>query len=156
MKFYHSSKLHIKKGSRIEIGKRVSIYQGVSIYMESTSSRLSIGNNTFINRRSEIVCMSDIHIGNNCAISWDVKIMDTDYHYINDKSNTKAVYIGDNVWIGMSSLILKGVHIGDGAVIGAGAVVTRDVPPNTIVAGNPARVVKEDIFWSLHKLDNHL
>lgn len=155
-KFYHSSRLYVKKGCRIEIGKRVSIYQGVSIYMESASSHLSIGNNTFINRRSEIVCMNDIHIGNNCAISWDVKIMDTDYHYINNKSNTKAIYIGDNVWIGMSSLILKGVHVGNGAVIGARSVVTRDVPPYAVVAGNPARVVKEDISWNLHKLDNHL
>jgi len=56
---------------------------------------------------------------------------------------TRPVAIGRNVWVGAKAVILPGVHIGDNAVVGAGAVVTRDVPPYTVVAGVPARVIKE-------------
>ena len=88
--------------------------------------------------------------GNRCAIWWDVTIMDNDFHYIDDNDNTKPVYIGDDVWIGCHSLVLKGVHIGDGAVIAAGSVVTKDVPSCSVVGGNPAKIIKRDVRWSLH------
>ena len=57
--------------------------------------------------------------------------------------NDKRVIIGKNVWIGMNSLILKNVTIGDNSIIGAGSVVVKDVPKNTIAAGNPAKVIKD-------------
>ena len=60
---------------------------------------------------------------------------------------TKPIEIGDHVWIGLRAIILKGVKIGNGSVIAAGAVVTRDVPPYSLVAGVPARVIKENIYW---------
>ena len=59
----------------------------------------------------------------------------------------KPVVIGDRVWIGQGAVILKGVTIGNGAIIAAGSVVTKDVPPNTMVAGNPAVVKKENVKW---------
>ena len=57
------------------------------------------------------------------------------------------ITIGENVWIGCRALILKGVTIGDGAVVAAGAVVTKDVPANCVVAGNPAKIIKENVVW---------
>lgn len=59
------------------------------------------------------------------------------------------IEIGENVWIGYHCQILKGVKIGNGAIVGSGSVVTHDVPANSIVVGNPARVVKENVTWRL-------
>jgi len=76
-----------------------------------------------------------------------VYITDSDWHGIYDRtdrdSEVKPVHIGDNVWLGDHSMVLKGVTIGENSVVAAGAVVTRDVPPNVVVAGSPATVVKE-------------
>lgn len=106
----------------------------------------------YINSGAQIRCMDHITIGNQCAIARNVIIMDFDAHkiyYSDGRSNklTAPVWIGNHVWIGVGATILKGVTIGDNAIVGAGAVVTKDVPPNVIVAGNPARVIKENIEW---------
>ena len=59
------------------------------------------------------------------------------------------VIIKDNAWIGMSAIILKGVTVGEGAIVAAGSVVTKDVPPHTIVAGVPAKVIKKDVYYTI-------
>ena len=93
-----------------------------------------------------------MQIGNHCLIAGGVRIADFDGHPLGaDERRAGATFaaetvlpviIGDDVWIGHGAVILKGVNIGDRAVIGARAVVTRDVPADTVVAGNPARVIK--------------
>lgn len=69
-------------GTQIEISDRVRLYKQVEIYMDATGAKLIIGKNTFLNRRTEICCRDQVVIGDNCAISWDVVITDTDYHNI--------------------------------------------------------------------------
>ena len=87
-----------------------------------------------------------IVIGDACMIAHGVYISDADWHGIYDRAepvgNTKPVVLEDNVWIGDSAIICKGVTIGENSIIGAGAVVTKNVPPNSIFAGNPAKLVK--------------
>ena len=92
-----------------------------------------------------------IRIGRRALIGPDCIITDSDFHvpwpperrWIYTTTERDAdVWIGDLVWIGARSMILKGVKIGDHAIVAAGSVVTHDVPPNALVAGNPARVVK--------------
>lgn len=100
-----------------------------------------------------IVATKKIVIGNNVMIGGGVTIIDSDFHSMdyndwftdNDalKAKSLPVIIEDNVFIGMNSIILKGVHIGKGAVIGAGCVVTKDVPENCIAGGNPCVVIKK-------------
>lgn len=80
----------------------------------------------------------------------NVIIRDSDSHRITNEpsySVRKPIVIGDDVWIGMNVIILKGVKIGTGAIIAAGAVVTKEVPPYTLVAGVPAKVIKENVSW---------
>ncbi len=128
----------------------VILYEGVGVRV-TEGAKLSIGDHTYINRSASIDCTQEITIGDYCAISDNVQILDSDFHPItyNGKTSTisKPVHIGNHVWIGRSAIILKGVTIGDGAIVGAGSVVTRDVPHGCLVAGNPARVIKENIEW---------
>ncbi len=105
---------------------------------------IRIGNGTYLNRNCEVVAGKSVTIGRDCKLARDVIIMDTDQHEVPGIGLIVApVSIGDRVWIGARALILKGVTIGDDAVVAAGSVVTRDVPPRTVVAGVPARVVRE-------------
>jgi acetyltransferase-like isoleucine patch superfamily enzyme len=98
------------------------------------------------------ICVAErIIIGNNVTVGANTTITDTDFHSLDLKQRrsessggrTAAIVIEDDVFIGMNCLILKGVRIGRGSVIGAGGVLTMDVPPHSIVAGNPATLVRE-------------
>ena len=97
----------------------------------------------------QIQCLKNIKIGENIVISRDVIIRDSDSHDILDGKHiqTKEIEIGNHVWIGLRVIILKGVKIGDGAIIGAGSIVTKDVPPNCLAIGIPAKVIKENVQW---------
>jgi acetyltransferase-like isoleucine patch superfamily enzyme len=106
---------------------------------------IEIGNNGFINDGVNICASKSIRIGHNVQIADMVYIYDTDFHPVCPNRPTKQspVCIGNNVWIGAHAIILAGSHIGDHSVIGAGSVVTGNIPAKSVVAGNPARVVKE-------------
>jgi acetyltransferase-like isoleucine patch superfamily enzyme len=100
-----------------------------------------------------------MRIGKNVMIAFGTTIMDYDGHPIFQTKEeeeqerdtyggtAKPITIEDNVWIGFKSTILKGVTIGAGSIVGAYSCVTKDVPPNCMVAGNPARIIKENISW---------
>ena len=113
---------------------------------------IHIGDNVGISG-STLRCSASISIGNNVMIGSGCLIADTDDHPLNAGQRqeehfyrhtvNRPIVIADDVFIGARSIILKGVTIGQGAVVGAGSVVTKDVPPFTIVAGNPAKVVKK-------------
>ncbi len=141
-----STILRIDKKSEFIVNGHASIYYGGDIILFE-NSKLTIGN-SFINSDCKIRCHKEINIGDRCAISHDVTIMDADAHSINGEKESKPVTIKDRVWIGTRATILKGVTVGEGAVIAAGSVVIKDVPNNTVVAGVPAKIVKKDIIWS--------
>ncbi len=119
-----------------------ALWSGVRIDV-ARGARLDIGHGTYLNRNTLVVCHREITIGRDCMISWDVVILDSDEHERPGINGASApVRIGDRVWIGCRTIVLKGVTIGDGAVIGAGSVVTRDIPAYSLAVGQPARVVR--------------
>jgi acetyltransferase-like isoleucine patch superfamily enzyme len=129
------------RGGRIDIGA-CGLFRGVRLECW-TGATLAIGDGTYLNRNTEIVAAKSVRIGRDCKIARDVIIMDTDQHALpGGELIARSVEVGDRVWIGARAIILKGVTVGHDAVIAAGAIVTRDVPPHAVVAGNPARVVR--------------
>lgn len=110
---------------------------------EEKPAKIKIGKWTAIGERTEIHARQSVTIGNECRISWDVVILDRDYHgWGNNPEVVKPVVIEDHAWLGCKSTILKGVTVGHHSIVGAGAVVFQDVPPYSIVSGNPAKVIK--------------
>jgi acetyltransferase-like isoleucine patch superfamily enzyme len=109
-----------------------------------SAGELHIGDRTFLNEGVQIVAASLIRIGPDCRIGDFAAIHDSDHHPVEQSATTRhaPVTVGRNVWISRDAIVLPGVSIGDHAVIGAGAVVTADVPARTLVAGNPARVIR--------------
>jgi acetyltransferase-like isoleucine patch superfamily enzyme len=108
---------------------------------------ITIGDYVMISPGTRISACESIEIGNAVMMANGVYITDSDWHGLYDRtrrdSPARPVRIGDNAWLGDHSTVLKGVSIGENSVVAAGAVVTRDVPSNVVVAGNPAVVVKQ-------------
>ncbi len=109
--------------------------------------RIKIGDYCLICPGVRIGAATEIVIGDSCMMAQGSYITDSDWHGLYDRSQpvgqTAAVRIGNNVWIGDSAIVCKGVTIGDNSVIGAGSIVTKDIPPDVIAAGNPAVVIKK-------------
>lgn len=107
---------------------------------------IRIGDHVLISPGVRISAAQDITIGDNCMIASGAYITDSDWHGIYDRSlppdTAYPVRLENNVWIGDSAIICKGVTIGENSIVGAGAVVSSDIPANAIAVGNPARVVK--------------
>lgn len=134
--------VRIKNHGGTIICENVAFFPGVRLEC-FPGARISLGNGTYLNRNTEIIAAEEVAIGRDCLISWDVLIMDTNQHGIwGEPPIARPVIIGSHVWIGARAVILPGVTIGDYAIVGAAAVVTKDVPPRTAVAGNPARPIR--------------
>lgn len=130
----------------INIGYKVaiwSVFERTKLLVHSGAT-LTIGDHSRING-VHIAVLKEVRIGRYVRIAPYTIILDGDFHDIYDHYKEGAnspVIIGDHVWIATRVIILKGVHIGEGSVVAAGSLVTRDVPPYSVVAGVPAKVIK--------------
>jgi acetyltransferase-like isoleucine patch superfamily enzyme len=142
------SLLDMKSGSRLIIQGRFDSGPGTKICL-SPGGSLTLGNDSRVAGATEICVAESVRIGARTTIAWDVLIIDSDIHAIGPDFGPVSgpIDIGEHVWIGNGVKILKGVHIGDGSVIAAGSIVTRDIPPNALAAGVPARVVRTGVEW---------
>ncbi len=139
-------------GNAVRVGNYVNIIASnekkvrLSVWPKKVGEgRLVIGDYCLVCPGARISAALEIVIEDNCMIASDAYITDSDWHDIYNRitsGKTSPVLIKENAWIGDSAIVCKGVTIGENSIVGAGSVVTDDVPPNTIVAGNPAKVVK--------------
>ena len=160
-----SNTIDIGKGSRLKntqitmmgsnnhlIAEDGSKFDGpVHITLEGNST-LYIGRNSGLRGVTFVLKDANITVGRNCMFSYDILLRNTDSHKVLDSDGNvtnapRDIIIKDHVWLCERCTILKGVTIGQDSVVAYGAVVTKDCPPNSIVAGNPARVVKQDMNW---------
>jgi len=144
------SSVYIQKGVKflyprcITFKNDVSIGRNVTFFSESRDCKLIVGNNSQINRNCEVDFSGVLIIGDRVLISEGVVIMNHDHGL--DPFSIPIVlskHIEDNVWIGARAIVLPQVnHIGSNSIIAAGAIVTKNVPPNVIIGGNPAKIIR--------------
>jgi len=148
------------KKELITVGENTHILGELQVFAHG--GKVQVGNECYIGDHTRIWSTSLIKIGDRVLISHNVNIFDNQTHSISASDRNdhfKAIFstghpteidlgespvvIEDDVWIACSSIILRGVHIGKGSIVGAGSVVTKDIPPWTVVGGNPAKVIRE-------------
>lgn len=135
---------------------QTTIGRGCKINVEKDGT-LVLGDNFLVTGTSAIICEKEITFGDDCLLSWDILIMDTDCHHIYNDSNEKinfpkAINVGSHVWIGCRNTILKGVSIGDNNVIAANSTITHSLQEsNSIIGGNGkmAEVLKRNVTWHI-------
>jgi acetyltransferase-like isoleucine patch superfamily enzyme len=143
-------RIYFRAGGDVEFGDGVSLV-GTLVPIEIVShegSHISIGEHTFINYGASITAYREVRIGRHCLLGHHLRIIDRNEYGLEQREiapPAAPVLIEDHVWIGAHVIILPGVRIGRNSAIGAGSVVTKDVPPNCLVVGNPARVLRQTI-----------
>ncbi len=138
----------------VEFKGRADIGHGSRL---SVSGSLVVGENFSITAESAVVVRKSVEIGRGVLFSWDVLVMDSDFHCIRSEDGAiinpdSPVRIGDGVWVGCRSLILKGAVIPDGVVVAAASVVSGPCgSARSVIGGNPARILKENVTWERHE-----
>lgn len=143
-------------GNRLIIEEGCSIGNGCSFWLEGNNNTIIIGKKTTMTLRCHFNAQehdTGIIVGEDCMFSNSIIVRTSDSHPIYDIEGNrinpaKNVEIGNHVWIAPSSVIMKGAIVADGSIVGSHSMVNKSVPPNSLVVGMPARVVKEGISWS--------
>jgi maltose O-acetyltransferase len=143
----------VRIGKRTQLGYALAPRFGMGTILLQARERdavISIGNNTAFSNNVSIIARSRIELGEHCVVGDRVTIFDADFHVIDPQirlstsgaGETVPVSIGRNCWIGTDALILKGVHIGEDSVIAPKSVVTKSFPARSVIAGNPAKLLR--------------
>ncbi len=139
-------------GNRVEIGADCKLHGFADLL--TSAGHLSLGEGTTMVQGSiQLHEPGAITFGRDCMISSQVYVSLSDIHPIYDRKTgarlnpPASVTVGNHVWVGLRAMILKGSNIGDGTVIAAGSIVSGDMPADAIIAGAPARVLREDVVW---------
>ena len=134
---------------KMVIGDKVRLISTTAtLELVADGGLLEIGDHSFINYGCSIAATELVRLGPYCLIGTHVIIMDNDYHHLEpehrqERPSSSPVILEENVWLGARVIVLKGVRIGAGSVVAAGSVVVKDIPPRSLAAGTPARVIRE-------------
>ena len=141
------TRIWLEKGAVLNVMGTFNV--GADSYIRIWKDSKLIIKNGFFNEHVQLTVGNIVEIGDGCAIGRDVVIRSYNGHTIvsEDYNVAKSIIIGEHVWIGQGATILKGVKIGNGAIVAANAVVTRDVPLHSVVGGNPAKVIRDNVEW---------
>jgi carbonic anhydrase/acetyltransferase-like protein (isoleucine patch superfamily) len=145
---HHATIIVLEAGSRLHLNG-VTLGKG-SVLGLGPKASLMIEDGTYITDGTRIYARNSISIGKKCSLSWNVTVMDDDGHGFALPPYSAPIVIEDEVWVGCNVTILKGVTIGHGSVIASGAVVTRSCPPNSLIGGVPAKIIRANIHWQDH------
>lgn len=143
----------------VVIHKGAFIY-GAELWIEDNNCRIEIGDNAYIGHHSHLACTEDgsqLVVGSDGMMSSYVQVRTGDSHSILDLDGNRinpaeSVKIGNHVWLGLGSKVLKGVTLGDHVVVSTGAIVTKSFGSNVLLGGIPAKVLKEKITWDSKRL----
>ncbi len=138
---------HISVGDYLHLTSAASAPVKLNTWQgKNMQGHISIGNYALISPGTQIISGVSIRIGDNCMFAGDCYISDSDWHGLYNRIRpfrcSKPINIGNNVWLGHGVKVGKGVSIGENSVVAAGSVVVKDIPPNVVVGGNPAKVIK--------------
>jgi acetyltransferase-like isoleucine patch superfamily enzyme len=134
-------------GTDMEVGDNFKVWSGHRQTLVTGWGRIRIGDRVFINSGAVVFSVLEVTIGDDVALANEAYLMDSDSHGIEGRPVKEApVRIGNGSWVGARAIVLPGVTIGERCVIAAGSVVSKDVPDRTLVAGNPARVLRELVY----------
>ncbi len=134
----------------VSFGGKASIGHGSKL---SVRGHLTLGNGFNMTAESTIVCAKDIHFGDDCRLSWDILVMDTDEHPLYDKEHKrinpdKPIIVGNHVWIGCKCVLLKGAEVPDNTVLAAGTLLTSAFSgEQQVIGGNPPSILKREVRW---------
>ncbi len=134
----------------VTFGGKASIGHGSKL---SVRGHLMLGADFNMTAESTIVCAKEIRFGNDCLLSWDILVMDTDEHPLYNKENErinpdKAILVGDHVWIGCKCVLLKGAEVPSNSVLAAGTLLkSAFAGEQQVIGGNPPSILKRDVHW---------
>ena len=144
---------------RLELGERVKISQWGEFLLKGNDVEVRLGAKCTVESARFVAHSGTSHeVGPDCMFAYDVEVRTSDEHSILDAGSgarlnpDKSVRIGEHVWLGARSVVVKGVNIGDNSVIATGSIVSRDIGSGVVAAGVPARVIRDGVTWDRRRL----
>jgi len=147
---YRYSRTMLQIDGVLSVKGKVKIGKGTRLIV---TGDLDLGSNFIATGDNTIICEKKMSIGNDCMFAWESVVMDTDQHSIFDETGEllnkeEKVVIGNNVWLGARSFVLKNAVIKDGCIVGANTTLTKSIDePNIVIAGAPSKKIKEGVHW---------
>lgn len=144
---------------RLELGERVKVSQRAEFLLMGEDAEIRLGRHCTVESARFIAHSgTELEVGPDCMFAYDIEVRTSDEHSILDAKSgerinpDKSVRIGEHVWFGARSVVVKGVSIGDNSVIATGSIVSRDVGTGVVAAGIPAREIRDGVTWDRRRL----